>query len=116
MHCLESVSQNFFREQNRRRLESIGNLQSHAHTKDGNLASKVSNCVSADTGVGAGMARSRANYELGWFLVHQLFNGDLVISENMNCSTLKDQILVDIPSEGVVVVDKNEIRRSGHWR
>lgn len=90
--------------------------QPHTDTKNWNLAGKVSNRVSADTRVGGGMARTRADNELSWVLFYQLFNGDLVISKNMNYGTLKNQVLINIPGKGVVVINENKIRcRCYRW-
>lgn len=61
------------------------------------------------------MARTRADNKLCRVLLYQLFDADLIIPKDMNRSSFKDKVLIDIPSERVVVVDQNEIRRSSHW-
>lgn len=59
----------------------------------------MSDGISADTGIGGGMTRARADNELCRVLLDQLLNGNLIISENVNRGPLQDEVLIDIPSE-----------------
>jgi hypothetical protein len=82
-------------------------LQSHTDAENGNLASKVTNGISTDPGIGAGVSGPRADDDLSWFLGNELLDGYLVVSVDVNNSTLEDEVLVDIPGERVIVVNEN---------
>jgi hypothetical protein len=88
------------------------NSQSHADTEDGDLASKVLDSISTDARIRLRMARSWADYQLGRLLGDQLLQGDLIIAEDMDSGTLKNKVLVNVPGEGVVVVDEDEVGSS----
>lgn len=47
--------------------------------------------------------------ELGRVLLDQLIDGDLVVSEDVNGSAFENEVLVDVPREGVVIVDEYEV-------
>jgi hypothetical protein len=94
----------------------IRNSQSHANSKNWDFTSKVSDHIPAYTRVRAGVTGSRANNNLGRVLLNEFVQCDLVIAEDMDSSALQDKILVNIPREGVVVIDQDEIGSSGDRR
>lgn len=60
------------------------------------------------------MARPRTNDELRRLLCDELLYGNLIIAEDMDSSAPKHEVLVDVPGEGVVVVDEDEVRGCGY--
>lgn len=56
------------------------------------------------------MTRTGADDELGGFLGYQLVESDLVVPVYGNFGALKDEVLVHIPGEGVVVVYEDKVR------
>lgn len=86
-------------------------LQSHANSQDGDLASKVSDSIPADTAVSRGVTGTGADDELRWLLGNELVESNLVISENVHGGTLENQILIDVPGERVIVINHNQVRR-----
>lgn len=91
-------------------------LLAHADTKDGNLPSEMLNRVTADARVGTGMARARADDQLCGLFCDQFIQRNLVISEDGHIGALEHQVLVDIPSEGIVVVNQYKVGCSWHQR
>lgn len=87
------------------------NLQAHANAQDRDLASKVPDDIPTDARVRGGVAGAGTDDDLGWVLFDQLFQGNLVIAEDMDRGALQNQVLVDIPGEGIIVVDQDEIGR-----
>lgn len=81
----------------------------HAHAEDGDLAAVVLDGGIADAGVARGVSRARAHDQLGGILSYELFEGDLIVSEDSDGGALEDEVLVDIPGEGVVVVDEDDV-------
>lgn len=69
----------------------------------------MSNSISAYAGIGRGMTWPGTDNELGRVLLDQLIDGDLVVSEDVNGSAFENEVLVDIPREGVVIVDEYEV-------
>lgn len=65
--------------------------------------------ISTDAGIGCGVAWTRTDDELSRVLLNKLVNCYLVIAKDMHCGSLQDEILVDVPSEGVVVVDEDQV-------
>ena len=65
--------------------------------------------ISTNAGVGGGVARTGADDQLGRVLRNELVEGDLVIPEDMDGGPLKHQILVDVPGEGVIIVDEDQV-------
>lgn len=45
------------------------------------------------------MTRAGADDELGRVLLNQFIQSNLVISKNVDCSTFKNKVLVDVPGE-----------------
>jgi hypothetical protein len=91
-------------------LEEIcHHLQSHAYTKDRNLAGEMSDSIPAHAGIGGGMAWPGTNNELCWVFLDQFLHSDLVISEDVNGSSLENEILVNVPSERIVIVDEDDV-------
>lgn len=81
------------------------------------FAGKVLNGISTNARVGLGMSRSRADDQLGWLLVNQLRERNLVISEDGDVCAFENQVLVDVPGERVVIVDENQVGcRRNRWR
>lgn len=62
------------------------------------------------------MSRPGTNNQLRWVLCLELIQRDFVIAENADGGTLEGEILVDVPGEGVVVVDEDEVRGGGYQR
>jgi hypothetical protein len=80
-------------------IEAHDDSLSHANTEYGNFASKVLDGLATDTRIGFWMARSRTHDQLGWLLGNELFQGDLVVSENCHPGSLKNEVLIDVPGE-----------------
>lgn len=72
--------------------------------------------VSTYTGIGGWMTGPWAYDELGRVLCNELRQRDLVIPEDGDCCPLKDEILIDIPGEGIIVVNQHEVRSRGNRR
>lgn len=88
-------------------------LLTHAHTKYGYLACKVADGILADACVCIRMARSGTDDKLCGILRYQVFQGDLIISVDGHCCTFEHKVLVNIPGEGVIIVDKDDVFSCG---
>lgn len=88
-----------------------GNLLSHTDSEDWYLATEIPDGV--DTypyiSVNCWMAGAGTDYELCWPHCNQLIKLNLIVAENTDSRALKYKVLVDIPGEGVIVIDENEI-------
>jgi hypothetical protein len=91
------------------------NLLSHAHAENRNLAAKVLDGLVANTGIPLWMSRARADYQLGRLLGDQVVECDFVIAVYGHGRALKDEVLVDIPGEGIVVVNENNVGSGRYW-
>ena len=69
--------------------------------------------ITADTRIGIWVPWAGADHQLGWLFRNKFIDGDLVVSEHRHIGTFKHQVLVDIPSKGVIVVDQDEIGTKG---
>lgn len=99
-----------------RRSKLRVNLQAHTNSQDRDLAGEVADDIAADAGVGLRVARTRADNDLGGILLGQFLHSDLVVSEDMNSGTGKHKVLVNVPSERVVVVNEDQIGCGWDWR
>lgn len=61
------------------------------------------------------MTWSRRDDQLGWVELNQFLQSDLIISENLNICSFEYEVLIDVPGEGVVVVDHDNILSGGDW-
>lgn len=84
-------------------------LLAHADTEDGDLASKMSNDISANARIRVRMAGPGTDDKLGWLFGDELVNGDFVVPDHLTFGTGEAQVLVDIPSEGVIVVNEDQV-------
>lgn len=82
---------------------------SHTDSENRNLAGEMLDSISAYSGVGAWVTRARADDQLCWILSNEFLHSDLVIAVNCNCCALKHKVLVNVPGEGVVVIDHNKV-------
>lgn len=69
----------------------------------------MSDGISAHAGIGARVTRPGADNELGRVLLDQLIDSDLVVSEDVNSSSFENQVLIDVPREGIVIVDEDKV-------
>lgn len=86
---------------------------SHTHSKHGNLASKVADGILADSRVCLGMSGARADDELCRFLRNQFLESNFIISIDGDSGAFKDEVLVYVPGERVVVVDQDKVGSCG---
>lgn len=89
--------------------QAFRHLLSHAHTQHGHLSRKVPDGVSAHAGVGLWVSRAWAYDQLCGILGNEVVEGDFIVAEDGNVCALEDEVLVDIPGERVVVVDKHQV-------
>jgi hypothetical protein len=101
---------------NREPFALTEDLLSKAHTQNGDLASEVFDGCVADARVTIGMARTRADDQMGRLDGNKLVEGDLVIPEDGDGSALQDQVLVHIPSEAIIIVNHDHPRGRGQRR
>lgn len=81
-------------------------LLSHANAKYWDFASEMTYNFATYTCIGLGMARSWTEYKLRWFQCYQFLKSDLVVTKDCDRCSLKNKILVDIPGEGVIIVNE----------
>lgn len=72
--------------------------------------------IPADPRVCLGMARTRANDQLRRVLLDELIESNLIIPEYSYGSSLENEVLVNIPGKGVVVVYEDNIGCGRDWR
>lgn len=89
-----------------RRSDSLA----HADAKNRNLAAEVFDSSITDTRVSFWVSRPWADHQLGRILSDQLLERNLVIAVHGDGCAFKDQVLVDIPGERVIVIDQNDVR------
>jgi len=65
--------------------------------------------ISADARVGSWMARSRADDNLSGLLLDDFLESDLIVAVHADSGAFKDEILVDVPAKGIIVVDKDDV-------
>lgn len=82
---------------------------SHADTKDGNLPRKMTDSILTDARVGERVARARADDQLRWILRNEFVQSYLVIPIDRDSRTFEHEILIDVPGEGVIIIDHNKI-------
>lgn len=82
---------------------------SHADPQDRNLASEMLDGISTDTRICAGVAWSWTDHQLSWFETCESFDCDGIIAIYSNGGALKHQVLVDVPREGIEVIDQDNI-------
>lgn len=73
-------------------------------------------CIVADASIPFRVPRSRAHDQLCGVFLDELFQGDLVIAEDSDCSAFQHEVLVDVPSERVVVIYEYEVRGGRNGR
>lgn len=61
------------------------------------------------------MAGSGTYDKLSGILGCDFFEGDLIIAIDGDIGALEHKVLVDIPGEGVVIVDEDEVGCCGKW-
>lgn len=95
----------------------IDHLLSHANAKNRNFAAEVLDCLIANAGIFFRMAWPGADDQLSRLLGDQLFECDFIIAVDGHGGAFKDEVLVHIPSERVIVVDQDNIGGSvDRWR
>lgn len=55
------------------------------------------------------MAWSRTDNQLCWLLRYELLQSDLVVTVDCDCCAFKDEVLVDIPGERVIIVNHDKV-------
>lgn len=86
-------------------------LMTHANPKHRYLPTEMLNRGLADTCISVRMARARTDHQLRGLLGNQLLQRNLVIAVDRDGSTFEGQVLIDVPGERIVVVNKNDIGR-----
>lgn len=89
--------------------QSWSNSQAHTYSKDGDLSGKVLQGGDADTRIGFRMAWAGTDDELCRVRGDELFESDLVVPVDGNGGTLESEELVNVPGEGIVVVNHDDI-------
>jgi hypothetical protein len=64
----------------------------------------------ADAGILLWVSRAWADDQLCGVGRNQLLDGDFVVAEDGDVGAFEHEVLVDIPGEGVVVVDEDQVR------
>ena len=88
-------------------------LLAHADAEHGDPAGEVPDCVPADAGVRDGVARPGTHDQLRRSQRDQLLQRDLVVAVDRHLGPLEHEVLVDVPGEGVIVVDEHQVRSRG---
>lgn len=70
----------------------------------------------ANTGILFGVARARTDDQLSGVLRDELVKSDFVIAKDSHGGAFESKILVDVPREGIVVVDQDDIAGGGNGR
>lgn len=91
-------------------FQEDGDLLSHTYAKDGDLAAVVLNGLIANTGVSLRVAWARAHDELCGVHGDEFLQRDLIVAIYCDRCALEDEVLVHVPGEGVIIVDKDDIR------
>lgn len=82
---------------------------SHTDTEDRNLACKMANSISTNTGIRLWMARTRAHNKLRRLFGDEFIQRNLIIAVDLDVGTLENEVLVDIVGKRVIVVDEDEV-------
>lgn len=73
----------------------------------------MSNDIAANTRIMLGMTGSRTDDNMGGLLGNQFIYSNLIVAEDDRRTSRKVQVLVDVPGEGVVVIDEDDL--GGSW-
>ena len=55
------------------------------------------------------MAWTRTDNQLCWLLRNELLECDLVVAVYCDCRAFEDEVLVDIPGEGVIIINHDQV-------
>lgn len=69
--------------------------------------------VLADARIRVWVAGAGADDKLSWVFADQVFEGDFVVADDGDGGAFEDEVLVDVPCEGVIVVDEDEVGGGG---
>lgn len=83
------------------------NLLAKTDSEDWNFAGEVEDRFAADSSISIWMSRAGTYNQLCRIFFDQFVQTDFVVSKDGDCSTFQHQVLVDIPGEGIVVVNEN---------
>jgi len=92
------------------------NSLAHAHAEDRDLAAIVLDGRIANACILLGVSWAWADYQLCRVFSDEIFEGNLVISVYGHFRAFEDEVLVDIPSERVVVVNEYYVGSGGDGR
>lgn len=70
----------------------------------------------ADASISCRVAGARTDDQLGGVLRDEVVEGDLVVAHHGHGGAFEDEVLVDVPGEGVVVVDQDNVAGGGDGR
>ena len=92
----------------------------HTDPQDGDFASEMLDGISTDSRVCFRMSGARTNDQLGGIECGKGFDGDRIVAEDADTGTFKHKVLINIPGEGVEVVNQDYVccilqRRSWLW-
>ena len=62
------------------------------------------------------MTRSGTDDDLSRILLDQFLNSNLVVSDDLHGGAFKHKILINVPGEGIIVVDHDQSGRRWNWR
>ena len=84
-------------------------LQTHADTKDGNLASEVLDCLLGDTRIGLGVAGTGGDEQKVDLQQGEVLFDDGIVSDHGHPRAEQAQLLVQVPGERVEIIDHEDI-------
>lgn len=113
MHCL---AQSAALERVAPSAHAQGDSLAHAHAQHGNLALEVAYGGVADSGIALRVAGPGADDQLRGVLRDELVERGFVVADHRHGRTFQCEVLVDIPGEGVVVVDQDHVGGGGDGR
>lgn len=65
--------------------------------------------ILTDARVGERVAWARTDDQLRWILRNEFVQGYLVIPIDSNSRSFEDEVLIDVPGEGVIIIDHHKI-------
>ena len=92
------------------------NSLAHAHAENRDLAAVVLDGRIANARILLRVSWTWADYQLCRVFRDEIFEGNFVISVHGHFGAFEDEVLVDIPSERVVIVNEYDIGSGGYRR
>ena len=85
-------------------------LQAHTNAKDRNAPCEIADCIAGDTRVCVGVTGARGDDEGTDVEEGKRVGVDGVISDDGHVSTEEGEMLIQVPSEGIKVIDHKHVQ------